>query len=220
MKLHESDRISNCFRAGLSWSLGVVCGLAVICGIVGGRAAFCEEPPAPQWKFAVGKWYRWEDPNKEMWDAVDIATSQDKQKVTFLSQVAPFLKLEHFEAILFSEGAKVMPLPLVLVAESESMSTRSIRAGTRVRSCDYTILGQTTSALSPNEEIDSVHRAEGRANVRLRFTEGRWRCDEVRLECAAGTGKELEVDDLGGAHVRLRARFRRRRARKLTIREE
>ena len=183
MKLHESDRIANCFRAGLSWSLGVVCGLAVICGIVGGRAAFCEEPPAPQWKLAVGKWYRWEDPNKEMWDAVDIATSQDKQKVTFLSQVAPFLKLEHFEAILFSEGAKVMPLPYKFWWPSQNRCLLA-RFG-RERGSGLAIilyLDRRRVPCRPNEEIDSVHRAEGRANVRLRFTEGRWRCDEVRLE--------------------------------------
>ena len=186
-------------RVGLSRSLGVVSGLIAIAGIAGGATAFSEEPPAPRWKPAVGKWYRWEDPNKDKWDAVDIATSQGNAKVTFLSRVAPIAKLEHFEAILFSEGAKVMPLPYSSGGRVK-IDVYSLDSGTNegslLRLSGYPDRPRRVPCRL-NQEIDGIHCArEERTFLRdLQKGDG----DAMKFGwSAAGSGKTLEVYAYGG----------------------
>ncbi len=186
-------------RVGLSRSLGVVSGLIAIAGIAGGATAFSEEPPAPRWKPAVGKWYRWEDPNKDKWDAVDIATSQGNAKVTFLSRVAPIAKLEHFEAILFSEGAKVMPLPYSSGGRVK-IDVYSLDSGTNegslLRLADIqTDRGECLVDLTKKSTAFIVRREERTFLRDLQKGDG----DAMKFGwSAAGSGKTLEVYAYGG----------------------
>ena len=186
-------------RVGLSRSLGVVSGLIAIAGIAGGATAFSEEPPAPRWKPAVGKWYRWEDPNKDKWDAVDIATSKGNAKVTFLSRVAPIAKLEHFEAILFSEGAKVMPLPYSSGGRVK-IDVYSLDSGTNegslLRLADIqTDRGECLVDLTKKSTAFIVRREERTFLRDLQKGDG----DAMKFGwSAAGSGKTLEVYAYGG----------------------
>jgi hypothetical protein len=71
------------------------------------------EPGNQHWKPISGEWHNWRDSSGKNWRAVDILTSKEKEKVTFLCRRAPVEPTEHFRAILFSKNGKteVKPLP-------------------------------------------------------------------------------------------------------------
>jgi hypothetical protein len=83
-----------------------------IAAMLAGMVASAAEPSIKESRPVIGKWYTWKDAAGHDWDAMDIVSLGREPRVTFLSRRAPEQEqTEHFRAILFSQGAKVLPLP-------------------------------------------------------------------------------------------------------------
>jgi hypothetical protein len=108
---NPTGRVANEQRRKAPRPVLVVVGAVAILSCAG-RGAIAVEPENQQWKPLIGEWYRWTDQTGVEWDALDIAASQGKKKATFLSRHGESDgPTEYFRAILFSEGAEVLPLP-------------------------------------------------------------------------------------------------------------
>ena len=102
----QRPRLSVAFRCVTAWLviLAVAWAAAPGAGLVG-------ESEGHQWTPLLGKWYLWTDPTGVQWNALEMARSAGSNTITFLSRCARADTTEHFRAIMFSEGQRVMPLP-------------------------------------------------------------------------------------------------------------
>jgi hypothetical protein len=72
-----------------------------------------------EWKPILGDWYDYKDATGQRWDARDIATSQGKVAATFLLRRADEETTEHWRAVLFADGKKMLPLPYNIGGKSK-----------------------------------------------------------------------------------------------------